>query len=39
MRVNGNIEEILVDDYIPLDYNNKPLFSQPHHNDIWVLII
>lgn len=39
MRVNGNIEEILVDDYIPLDYTNKPFFCQPHFNEFWVLII
>ena len=38
MRVNGNIEEILVDDYIPLDYSNKPLFCQPNFNEFWVLI-
>lgn len=40
MRVNGNVEEVLVDDWIPLDYSsNRPLFCQPNHNEFWVLIL
>lgn len=39
MRVNGNVEEVMVDDYIPLDFNNRPFFCQPHYNEFWVLII
>lgn len=32
VRVYGTIKEIIVDDYIPVDMEGKPLFSQPKKN-------
>jgi hypothetical protein len=32
MRVNGNVEEVMVDDYIPMDFNCRTFFCQPHYN-------
>lgn len=32
MRIDGVIQDILVDDYIPCDSKGRPLFSQPIHN-------
>lgn len=32
LRVNGDIEEILVDDYIPVNNKGEPFFCQPNKN-------
>lgn len=33
------MQEILVDDYVPVNKSNKPLFCQPNKNEIWVLLL
>jgi hypothetical protein len=32
LRINGFIQEILIDDYIPVNKAEKPLFCQPNKN-------
>lgn len=39
LRVNGVIEEILVDDYVPVNSRGEPIFCQPNKNEIWVPIL
>ena len=32
LKIDGEITEILVDDYVPVNNNGEPLFSQPYKN-------
>ena len=32
LRINGVIEEILVDDYVPVNNKGEPIFCQPNKN-------
>ena len=36
LRINGIIEEIIVDDYVPVNKAGQPIFCQPNKNEIWV---
>lgn len=36
LRINGIIEEIIVDDYVPVNTAGHPIFCQPNKNEIWV---
>jgi len=37
--VNGDIKEIVVDDWIPINTYNEPLFCQLNGNEFWVTIM
>ena len=38
--VNGEFQIVIIDDYIPfIKSKNKPLFSHPNNNEIWVLLL
>ena len=39
VRINGELEEIIVDDFVPVNKDGQPLFCQPFHNKFWVLIL
>lgn len=39
MRVDGVIQEVLFDDYVPVSKEGKPLFCQPNKNEIWVPLL
>ena len=39
MRIDGIIQEIVIDDYIPVNSEGEPLFCQPNKNEFWVLIL
>lgn len=39
LRIDGVIQEILVDDFVPVNSNGDPLFCQPNKNEFWALII
>ncbi len=39
MRVDGEVREIIVDDYVPVNEFGQPLFCQPNKNEFWVLIV
>jgi calpain-15 len=39
MQINGEVEEIIVDDFIPVNEVGEPLFCQPNKNEFWVLIL
>lgn len=39
MRIHGELEEVLVDDFIPVNENGQPLFCQLYRNEFWVLIL
>jgi len=32
MRINGELEEVIIDDFIPVGENGLPLFCQPYKN-------
>lgn len=32
LRVNSEIKEILIDDFVPVHENGTPLFTKPHQN-------
>ncbi len=36
LRINGVIEEIVVDDFVPVNRQGEPIFCQPNKNEIWV---
>ena len=36
LRINGVIEEIVIDDYVPVNKQGEPIFCQPNKNEIWV---
>ena len=38
VRVNGEVEEVVVDDYVPVNELGEPLFCQPNRNEFWMLI-
>lgn len=44
-RINANFrgqpQQIIIDDYIPVYADNvkKTIFSRPHNNEIWVLLL
>ena len=38
--INGEFQIVLIDDYIPfLKNKNRPYFSNPNNNEIWVLLL
>ena len=38
--INGEFQIIIIDDYIPFIKNkNKPYFSHPNNNEIWVILL
>ena len=38
--INGQFQIVIIDDYIPfLKSKNKPYFSHPNNNEIWVLLL
>lgn len=39
LRHKGQIKEIVVDNYVPVDNVSTPLFSQPFDNSYWVLMM
>lgn len=39
LRINGIIEEIIIDDYVPVNKLGIPLFCQPNKNEIWVPLL
>ena len=39
MRINGELEEIVVDDFIPVNDQGQPFFCQPYRNEFWMLIL
>lgn len=39
LRINGIIEEIIIDDYIPVNKSGEPIFCQPNKNEIWVPLL
>lgn len=39
LRIDGVIQEILVDDFIPVTPSGEPLFCQPNKSEFWVLIL
>jgi calpain-15 len=39
MRINGELEEVVVDDFVPVNEHGQPLFCQPCRNEFWVLIL
>jgi calpain-15 len=39
LRINGEIREYLVDDWIPVNSYNEPLFCQLNGNEFWVVIL
>lgn len=39
MRINGEIKEIVVDDWIPVNKYKQPLFCQLNKNECWVAIL
>jgi hypothetical protein len=39
LRIGGLIQEIVVDDYVPVNKNGEPIFCQPNKNEFWVPIL
>lgn len=39
LRIHGEIREIVVDDWIPINAYNEPLFCQLNGNEFWVAIM
>jgi hypothetical protein len=39
LRIDGIIKEVVIDDYVPVNKANRPLFCQPNKNEFWVLIL
>ena len=40
LRVEGNVQEVIVDDHVPVYENDKPVFCQPNQTgEFWVLIL
>jgi hypothetical protein len=39
LRFRGKIEEVVVDDYVPVGEDGQPLFSRPTDGAIWNLLI
>lgn len=39
LRNNGRIEEIIIDDYVPVDENGEPIFAKSNEGSVWVLLL
>lgn len=41
LRIDGAVEEIVIDDYVPIQKNGNPLFCQPNKKtgEFWVLLL
>lgn len=39
LKVGGVVKEIIVDDYIPVNFSHRPFFCQPNKNCFWLLIL
>ena len=39
MRIHGELEEVLVDDFIPVNEEGQPIFCQPYKISFWMLIL
>ena len=39
MRIDGIIQQIVIDDYIPVNQFGSPIFCQPNKDQIWVPLL
>ena len=39
LRINGELQQIVVDDFIPVNEDGHPFFCQPYRNEFWMLIL
>jgi hypothetical protein len=39
MRFKGEIEEVVIDDYVPVNDSGRPIFAQPFENSVWVMLL
>lgn len=39
MRYKGEIQEVVIDDYVPVSEHGEPLFSTPVESSIWMMLL
>lgn len=39
LRHKGEIQEVVVDNYIPVNQSSEPIFSKPSDNSTWMMIL
>jgi hypothetical protein len=39
MRYKGEIQEVIVDDYVPVNENGEPLFAASVESSIWMMLL
>ena len=39
MRHKGEVQEVVVDDYVPVGEDSTPLFSKPVDQSIWMMLV
>lgn len=33
------MEEVVIDDYVPVDEKGSPIFAKPYENSIWIILL